>query len=339
MRSDIKYIGVGSFIGGGLAAIVILGLFLTGHIETGTPPTSTSEIIVPTETAANLVFVPGVVPTSTSMPTVTPLPTPTVDQNPSAEEESLLAGQINQTLLNYGGDWNILIREDGDRTVYSHASDQIVHVASIIKVPVAMLFFRMLEEQGIKPSEYADYLSTRGVGRTYQQLLKAMLVESEEDATGTLKTVIAESKLDVKAALQSWGAIHTDIGKRHSTAEDVAKLYEALYFGRAITPEGRQIILDYMSAYTPNDDTRLGVLRPSLPPGAKFYNKRGTVTEGVLIVGDAAIFTWPQDGKEKVYVAIILGYPGDSSLSDIKLVKGVEEIAREFWSFAAPKNP
>jgi beta-lactamase class A len=335
MRSDIKHIGIGLLIGGGVATITAAGLFFAGFLQLGS---SHSEIVTPTEQPANSVFVPGVIPTPTFAPTNTPtlIASPTID---TTAEEALLADQINQTLSTYGGDWNILIRTDGSHTVFSHNSDQIVHIASIIKVPVAMLFFRSLEEKGIPPSDYADYLSTRGVGRTYQQLLKAMLVESEEAATGTLRDIIKDSKIDVNAALQSWGAIHTDLSKRHSTPEDVADLYESLYFGRAITPEGRQIILDYMSAYTPNDNTRLGVLRPFLPSGAHFYNKRGTVTTGVLIVGDAALLTWPQDGKEKVYTVVILGYPGDSSVSDVQLVRGLEEIARQFWGFAAPKNP
>ena len=102
------------------------------------------------------------------MPTFTPTNT-TLAANPTADEEALLADQINQTLSTYGGDWNILIRADGSHTVFSHNSDQIVHVASIIKVPVAMLFFKSLEEKGIPSSEYPDYLSTRGIGRTYQQ--------------------------------------------------------------------------------------------------------------------------------------------------------------------------
>jgi beta-lactamase class A len=339
MRSDIKYIGIGLLVGGGVAAIAITGLFFSGFLELGSSSVRDSEIVMPSEQPAISVFVPGIIPTSTFVPTFTPTNTPTLIANLTSEEEVLLADQINQSLSTYGGDWNILIRADGSHTVFSYNSDQIVHVASIIKVPVAMLFFKSLEKKGIPPSEYPDYLSTRGVGRTYQQLLKAMLVESEEDATGTLRTIIKDSKLDVNAALLSWGAIHTDLSKRRSTPDDIAALYESLYFGKAITPEGRQIILDLMSAYTPNDDTRLGVLRPSLPSGAKFYNKRGTVTEGVLIVGDAALLTWPQDGGEKVYVAIILSYPGDPPASDVKLVRGIETIARQFWNFAAPKNP
>ena len=49
-----------------------------------------------------------------------------------------------------------------------------------------------------------------------------MLVESEEDATGTLRTVVKDSKLDVNTTLLSWGAIHTDLSKRRSTPDDIA---------------------------------------------------------------------------------------------------------------------
>ena len=339
MRSDIKYIGTGLLIGSIVAVLAITCLFMTGLLQPGASSVQIPETVIPYEQPADSIFVPVVTmqtPTfvPTSMPTMTPMPV-----SPTPDVEAALADQIDQSLLTYGGDWNIVIRADGSRTVYSHNSDQIVHVASIIKVPIAMLFFKSLEEKGILPAEYDSYLSTRGVGRTYQQLLKAMLVESEEDATGTLRTIITDSKIDVAAALLSWGAIHTDLGKRRSTPDDIARLYESLYFGKAITPEGRKIILDYMAAYTVNDDTRLGVIRPSLPSGAEFYNKRGSVTSGVLIIGDSALFAWPQDGNKKVFVVVILGYMGDPPVSDVTLVKGIEAMANQFWSFVAPKPP
>ena len=176
MRSDIKYIGIGLLVGGGVAAFAITGLFLAGFLQPGLSSVPDFEIITPSEQPPNSVFVPGIIPTPTFLPTFTPTNTPALVASPTTDTETLLADQINQTLSSYGGDWNILIRADGSRTVFSHNSDQVVHVASIIKVPVAMLFFKLLEEQGIPPSEYATYLSTRGVGRTYHQLLKAMLV-------------------------------------------------------------------------------------------------------------------------------------------------------------------
>jgi hypothetical protein len=261
---------------------------------------------------------------------------PVVDPTPA---ETALADGIDQALPAYGGNWNILIRANMDHTVYSlHASERI-HVASIIKVPIAMLFFKSLEKEGIQPADYANYLPTRGIDRTYQQLLTAMLVASEEDATETLWGAVRKSGLDVQATLEAWGAYETDIPNRQSTLDDIASLYEKLYFGGAIDPEGRRILLELLGTYTSSDDTRLGVLRASLPVGAQFYNKRGTITEERLVIGDSALYAWPQDGGEKVYVVIALGYPGNLPTNDVKLVQGIEAVAKLFWQFAMPGSP
>jgi beta-lactamase class A len=254
--------------------------------------------------------------------------------HPTHLPDSVLADQIASILPDYGGDWNILIRADGERDMVDIHADQGNHVASIIKLPIAMLFFKVIEKSGVQPSEYDEYLSTRGVGRTYMQLLTAMLVKSEEDAADTMKEIIDDSKIDVNSLLESWGAPHTDIGSRHSTPRDIASLYESLYFGDAITPQGRAIILDLLAAYTANDNIRFGVLRPSLPDGAEYYDKRGTITQDRLVVGDSALIAWETNGRRHVYVLVALAYGSDDRpTTNIKLDRGIEAIAHLFWDF------
>jgi hypothetical protein len=198
-------------------------------------------------------------------------------------------------------------------------ADDRNHIASIIKLPIAMLFFKVIEARGIPTSEYDEYLSTRGDGRTYMQLLTAMLVDSEEGATGTMKDIVYDSKIDVNGLLAEWGAPNTDLGTRHSTPRDIA------------------ILLDLLAAYTPNDDTRLGILRPSLPDGSEFYNKRGSVTSDRLIIGDSALMAWDANGTRHTYVLVILSYFSDERpTTNIRLEKGIEAIARLFWDFVSP---
>ena len=93
-----------------------------------------------------------------------------------------------------------------------------------------------------------------------------------------------------------------------------------------------------MSAYTPNDETRLGMLRLFLPPGGKFYNKRGTITDGNLVIGDSALLTWNQNGQEKVYVIVIAGYNGQVPTTDVKLERGIQAVANLFWEFVVAEN-
>jgi beta-lactamase class A len=261
-------------------------------------------------------------------------PAPSV--TPTFPPDSILAGQIAQILPDYGGDWNILIRADGTRDMVALNADRKNHVASIAKVPIAMLFFKTLEKRGVPPEEYEVFLSKWGVERTYMQLLTAMLVESEEQATGIMMEIIADSKIDVPAILEAWGAPNTDISNRYSTPRDIATLYEDLYYGNVIAPKGREVILRLLSAYTENDDTRLGVLRPFLNADSEYYNKRGTLTKERLVIGDSALLAFDANGERKVYVIVVVGYAGELPTTDVELVKGIEAIARSFWDFIRP---
>ena len=89
-----------------------------------------------------------------------------------------------------------------------------------------------------------------------------------------------------------------------------------------------------MAEYTPNDDTRLGVLKPRLSRDAEYYNKRGTITAERLIVGNSAILAWTSDEGRRAYVIVIFGYPGKIPTNDLKLVAGIEQAALAFWEFA-----
>jgi hypothetical protein len=72
-------------------------------------------------------------------------------------------------------------------------------------------------------------------------------------------------------------------------------------------------------------------LRPLLPADGKFYNKRGSITDERLVIGEAAIVTW----DSKAYVIVIFGYPGrETPTNDLKLVAAIEQSALAFWEFA-----
>ena len=331
MNKDIKYLAIGILISGGIAFALLMRSLVT---QPDLPVSPALDVTTPTYPAWR-VSVPTYASLTPDLKPATVSPEPSVI--PTFPPDSILARQIAQILPGYGGDWNILIRADGTRDMVALNADRKDHVASIIKIPIAMLFFKTLEERGLPPEEYETYLSERGMEeRTYMQLLTAMLVESEEEATGIMNEIITDSKIDVPAILESWGAPDTDIGNRYSTPRDIATLYEDLYYRNVIAPEGRDIILRLLSAYTENDETRLGVLRPFLNATSKYYNKRGTVTKERLIVGDSALIAFDSNGERKVYVIVVVGYVGDLPTTDVELVKGIEAIARSFWDFIRP---
>jgi hypothetical protein len=258
--------------------------------------------------------------------------------DPSPEQLELSA-TIDEILAANGGEWRILIQDGDGETIYGRNAYRRLHAASVIKIPVALLFFAALENSRDAPENLAEYLSTRGPGRTYQQLLTAMLVNSEEEASEELSAAIRKWRLDVPKTLTAWGAPNTDINLRTSSASELAGLLQGLYDGSLASPQAREIILPLMAEYTPNDETRLGKLTEFLP-GWQLYNKRGTVVEGLLVVGDAAILVPPQGEGGKIYVLVIMGYPGEIPTNDLLMVNTIEAIAEAFAGYLqANKTP
>lgn len=253
--------------------------------------------------------------------------------DPTPQETALAAG-IDQAAAQSGGKWNILIKQINGAVVYSRRADDQIPVASLIKVPIAMLFFKSLETSGVPADQTGSYLSTHGIERTYAQLLSAMLANSEEDATSVLLQESRTRKLDTDETLKSWGVTKMDVDTRETTASQLEVLLEGLYSGKFISPEGRTLILNLMGSPAANDDTRLGILRSYLPEGGEFYEKRGTIVDEQLVVGDSAIVTLPESQGERGYVLVIVGSSDSASLGTGGMVKATEQMARAFWIFA-----
>lgn len=273
-------------------AVASIFFILTGlagcsaGIETvSTPIVTPIEPALPTQT---------IIPTPTFTPLILPSPTnrlqPAVTLNPVEG----LNDEIIQIIKERGGEWHIFITDQTGRVIYARGDYDELHPASVIKVVIAFLFFKALEQE--KPvADLESHLETHGVdGRTYDQLLQAMLVRSEEAATQSLQNWI-QDRLSVAEQLHEWGLSNTRLEPRRSSLLDLEKVFRSLIDGDWVSLTARQYILTLMQEYTPNDDLRLGGIRSCLAEGEELYNKRGTLTDELLIVGDAALIE--RDGQ------------------------------------------
>jgi len=255
---------------------------------------------------------------------------------PDRTYDSLITA-LNLITSQMGGHWNILIREIGGDLIYAQNANERVHPASTIKVPIAMLFFESLEQNNI--TQLRDYIARKGVdGRTFEQLLRAMLVDSEEAATKSLYQW-AHININIPYTLKSWGAPETTLNPRRSNVLDLAELYEALYAGNYLSPEARQIILDLMQEYTPNDELRLGHLR-AYNPELKVYNKRGSITEEWMVVADTALV---ETRTGEAYLILIFGTQGQRhekqviyETLDAAIAAMTAPIAHSLFPYAKP---
>jgi beta-lactamase class A len=240
---------------------------------------------------------------------------------PSIEE------QIDQIIAQSGGRWHIVIKEvDGD-IIYSRLPEQRINIASVVKVPLALLFFEALNKKGIPEDELRDYIQITGTGgRTFDQLLSAMLVKSEEDATEILYDYIKRS-LNIPAQQREWEITGLDLDARRSTALGVALIFERLYKGDFVTPTSRNMILEYLNTYTPNDDFRIGTIKDEIPETYKIYNKRGSLLTP-YVVADSAILENP-DGAD--FIIAIFAYNSEPKTTYERLDKAIGEITMAFW--------
>jgi beta-lactamase class A len=245
-----------------------------------------------------------------------------------------LEESINQIMSEAGGRWHIVIKEVNGPDYYTLLAEERINIASVIKVPLALLFFAALEEKGVSEYQLVDHIQSSGTGgRTFEQLLRAMLVKSEEDATEILTKFIGEH-LNIPVQLKEWELERIDLNARRFTAAGVATLFERLYLGDFVSPTAQQLILSYLSEYTSNDDTRVGSIRTSIPENYEIYNKRGSLLTP-YVVADSAIIENP-DGSD--YIMIIFAYNSEQKTTYEILDQAIGDIALAFWEYVATKH-
>jgi hypothetical protein len=254
---------------------------------------------------------------------------PVADPGP---EELSLANKLDAIMEKYGGTWRVFIKEIGGPVLYARQERYVLHPASVIKVPIAMLFFKSLQRSGIR--DYTQALQKGIGGRSYKQLLRAMLVNSEEKASDDLEQAILLNRLDQSKVLQSWGAEHTYIGTRQSTAYEMGILFEGLYTGQCVEVQPRKMILDYLAVYSSGDETRLGLIRQHLPQGYLFYNKRGTITDELLVVADTAIVKLPTRYGDNEVIIAAFAYQGTNPTTYTRLETALGELANQVWQYS-----
>ncbi len=255
--------------------------------------------------------------------------------------EQAFTAQVNALIERAGGDWRVLVHEVGGRDMYSRHADRPAQALSIVNVPIAMLFFKSLEQAGIPPEDYRDYIVRYGnEGRTYSQLLQAMLLHSEKAATQSLLQIIEYNGIRASKVLSEWGLENTVLNSRRSTPREIARVYELLYTNAVLPPEANRIVLEYLAEQPAGDVSRLQALRDLLPENAQLFGKRGTITQDALIVGDSALVVWEQEGRQRAYILVLIAHDSPQAPTTYgQLESAFAEFAGLFWQYVSSEAP
>lgn len=203
--------------------------------------------------------------------------------------------------------WNVYLKEVGQKTVvFEWNPGQAIHPASMIKPIISAAVLDSITLENIQKG-YA--------GRSFAQLTHASVVLSEEVATEELLQYMRERQLFDR--LEKWDLNDTSLSPRQSTVEDIGEFLEDLYVGNILPDPEREYLLSLMGEFTQSDTLRLGAI-----PDVKVYNKRGTITDEFLTLGDAGILV----GKDKVYVFVINVTPNVKGSSYLELEELLQEL-------------
>ena len=222
---------------------------------------------------------------------------------------------LNEMYTQEKGEWNVHLHEIGKGDLFEWRNGVVHHSASTIKVPLAILAMQHITKEyasEIKELGLEVFLKTKGIeGRTFNQLISSMLVKSEESATETIAKYIG-GRENLNKAFDELGMNRTSYNPRRTTQKDLFECWMRLFSSKTIKDGNvRGYIIRNLEEYTPNDDTIIGEVRKRFP-GARQWNKRGTITQGFCTVQDSGILEIP---TEKGFRYLYIGVAGTSTNS------------------------
>lgn len=240
-----------------------------------------------------------------------------------------------------GGQWHVLVQEVGNAlragpVWLASRLDEPLHPASTIKVVIGVLALQWLAARRAADSTF-DMTQVGYAGRSYAQLLRAMLVASEETATSLLTEWLHGELGDdgVRAQLDALGLVQTTLSPRVSTVREMAGLMAGLANGLVLAPAERALLLGYLQEYSEPDRTRLGMLafRPYSREGRQLVvlNKRGTITDELLVVADLGLVGVPRRGGLMTWFVVgVFGYQAYDATYE-RLEAGLKEFVDSLY--------
>ncbi|RPI88501.1 MAG: LysM peptidoglycan-binding domain-containing protein [Chloroflexi bacterium] len=224
-----------------------------------------------------------------------------VSDIPNSSEAGTLERHIRLMLEEApSGTWGVYLEETNTGQMVSIQGDEPFHPASTIKVPIALAVFAYLDAHPqIKLTD-----SPAPGERTFEQLLEAMLIKSEEAATASLETFLKNaSGLRIQELLKEWGAENTTFEPRKSTPMDLALLWKHLYLGELLSPVSTTTLLEILRTPSSGDEERLGGGLP-LEVRELMAHKTGTTFEnGLDVVADSGLIV----AGDSAYVIVVIG--------------------------------
>jgi hypothetical protein len=220
-------------------------------------------------------------------------PAPAQAPPPDAQENAL-ERHIRDALDRVpSGVWGVYIEDLSTGRVIAIHAEQALHPASTIKFPLALAAYRYFD---LHPGAAFTTAPAPEV-RTLDQLVRAMLIQSDEPAAAVLEDYLTKTR-DARplALVQEWGGGSTTFKPRRTTASELGLLWKRFYRGELLSPGSTAALLEILRFPSAGDDGGLYAGLPQDAPiflahvaGATFESDLGVAADaGVVETGQGA---------------------------------------------------
>jgi len=230
------------------------------------------------------------------------------EQKEQVIEESS-AQELRNSLTNFfreqvNGTWNVSFVELGVGKVFGWRDSLLYNPTSTIKVPIAMILVQLLNEKyanEISASDLTQILKKNGVdGRSFDQLIHSMLVDSEEEATESCVKFI-EQNGPITEKFKNLGMENTTYLPKRTSQKELAICWRELFQGDILNTESKKYLQNYLKEYTENDESLLSSVTKKFSI-EKPWNKEGIVfSNGLYTMQDTGVIKL---GEKLYYIGI-----------------------------------
>jgi beta-lactamase class A len=214
-----------------------------------------------------------------------------------------------------------------DRTSYGVSTNAKFQGASLIKLPLMVLMYKMNEtgeldlntKYTLKNSDKVKgsgdlYLAKEGTLYTYRQLAEFMGKNSDRTAYKVMKEIITDAKL--KEFIGKIGMENTDIDTGETTPSDIGNLLAGIWDGTLINEDNKKEILGNLTDTIYEKWITVGVPK-DVVVAHKFGQDVGVMADGGIVL------------SKSPYIIVVMGDGITNHDADIlfpKISKGIYEI-------------
>ena len=211
-------------------------------------------------------------------------------------EATSVLDQIQSLTKDLRGKYGVYVYELDDKNQYGVYQNEKFPAASLMKLPVMLLFYQELEEGKIDPeAKYtlkendkvlgAGILQGKSVGTvyTYRQLVEYLGQYSDNTAFKVMRQILGDEK--IQQTIDDLGMTKTSLEDFETSPTDIGLFFQKLYQGKIITTENRLELLDFLTKTAYEDWLPAGVSK-KIKVAHKIGRDTGTFSDAGIVFAD-----------------------------------------------------